>query len=994
MRISVRLLFAAALFCLLPSLAHAQASLAGVVRDTSGGVLPGVTVEAASPALIEKVRTATTDNNGQYRIENLRPGTYSVTFTLAGFAIVKREGVELSGTSTASINADMRVGALEETITVTGATPLVDVQNTTRERVITHEVIDAIPTGRSDRNLAMLVPAVSVTGGTISQDVGGTADQQNATMSVHGSRGGDQRIMYNGVSVGVAANGANSLMAPNMSAYQEVAVDTGAVSAELGQGGVRVNFIPKDGGNRFSGTAFYSFTNTHLQGDNYSDKLRAAGLATPDALKSLSDFNPGFGGPIKKDRLWFYAAYKRLNNEAYPAGAVGNLNANNPNVWTYAPDLSTRPFNTLKNTDYQVRLTWQAMRKLKVAFTDEHGDYCGCSADITSLVAPEAALWRTTPTQHNLMGDWTMPLTDRLLISGAFVHRIQDQRRDVPPGTNPLMIPVIEQSLGNLVYRNVDPTTAASPQLRVNRFMTGNTSSSISYITGSHSFKAGFVWGINDQKDTIGNVAPGAQQVTYRFNNGVPNQITLYAYPLRSIFHTNSDSGIYAQDKWTISNLTLSYGIRYERYVTSFPDQTAGPTQLTPNRNVFYTASKGVTWNDLTPKSGLAWDVFGDGKTAVKTSLNKYILGEGPNGIGGTALSPINRTTNVTTRSWDDSANRNFIPDCNLTIATANGECGPMANANFGNSVSTTSYDSAILSGWGIRSFDWEYSLGVQRQVSRGTSVDVSYFRRWYGNFFVTDNRAVAAADYSAFSVTAPSGDSRLPSGGQAISGYYDLNPNRVGQVDNFVTRAGNYGKQTEHWNGFDLSISMRPRDGFFVQGGTSTGRTSANSCEIRAKLLETAATNPFCNVTTPWLTLVKFQVSYLVPRVDVQVSGTMQSIPGPAVGANYVATSAQVAGSLGRPLSGNAANVTVPLVAANTLYVDRVNQVDMRLSKRLKFTGTSRANLNFDTYNLLNANSTLGVNSTFNPAQPTIWQRPTSIMQARLFKISMQFDF
>src|SRR5258705_4278246 len=270
MRNLVQMLLAASVLCLLPSVAHAQASLAGVARDTSGGVLPGVTVEAASPALIEKVRTATTDNNGQYRIENLRPGTYSVAFTLAGFAIVKREGVELNGSATASVNADMRVGGLEETVTVTGESPLVDVQNTVKQTVMTHEVIDAIPTGRSDRNLAMLVPAVTVTGGTISQDVGGTADQQNATMSVHGSRGGDQRIMYNGVSVGVAANGANTLMAPNMSAYQEVAVDTGADTAELGQGGVRVNFIPKDGGNQFSGTVFYSFTNTRLQGDNFT----------------------------------------------------------------------------------------------------------------------------------------------------------------------------------------------------------------------------------------------------------------------------------------------------------------------------------------------------------------------------------------------------------------------------------------------------------------------------------------------------------------------------------------------------------------------------------------------------------------------------------------------------------------------------------------------------------------------------------------------------
>jgi hypothetical protein len=317
-----------------------------------------------------------------------------------------------------------------------------------------------------------------------------------------------------------------------------------------------------------------------------------------------------------------------------------------------------------------------------------------------------------------------------------------------------------------------------------------------------------------------------------------------------------------------------------------------------------------------------------------------------------------------------------------------------MASQTFGSSVTTTTYDPAILSGWGIRTFDWEFSAGLQRQIHTGTSVDVSYFRRWYGNFFATDNRAVGPNNVAPFSVTAPGTDQRLPSAGQTISGYNDLNPDKVGQVDNYVTRASNFGKQTEHWNGIDVSVSARPKEGFFVQGGTSTGRTSTNSCEVRSKLPETGLLNPFCNVTSPFLTSVKLQSSYIVPRVDVQVSGTFQSIPGPPVGANYVVTTAQVAGSLGRPLSGNAANVTVPLIATNTLYAGRVNQVDMRFSKRLRMMGASRAAFNFDVYNLGNANSTLGVNNTFNPANPTIWQRPTSIMQARLFKISLQLDF
>ena len=228
---------------LMPAVAYAQASITGVVRDTSGAVLPGVTVEAASPALIEKVRSSVTNDTGQFRIENLRPGAYSVTFTLGGFSTVRRDGVELQGSFSASINIEMRVGEIAETVTVTGESPIVDIQNTTQQRVLSHEIIDAIPTGRSDKNLATLIPGVSIAGG-ISQDVGGTQDQVSSQLVVHGSRGTDQRLTQNGVSLGITANGANTLIvATNLSAYQEVTIDTGAVSAELPTGGVRVNYI-------------------------------------------------------------------------------------------------------------------------------------------------------------------------------------------------------------------------------------------------------------------------------------------------------------------------------------------------------------------------------------------------------------------------------------------------------------------------------------------------------------------------------------------------------------------------------------------------------------------------------------------------------------------------------------------------------------------------------------------------------------------------------
>ena len=986
-----RLAGVALIAVLMPALAFAQASITGVVRDTSGAVLPGVTVEAASPALIEKVRSSVTNDTGQYRIENLRPGTYSVTFTLGGFSSVKRDGVELQGSFSATINADLRVGEISETVTVTGESPIVDVQNTTQQRVLNHEIIDAIPTGRSDKNLATLIPGVSIAGG-ISQDVGGTQDQVSSQLTVHGSRGTDQRLTQNGVSLGITANGANTLIvATNLSAYQEVTIDTGAVSAELATGGVRVNYIPKDGGNRLSGTMVFGFGNGGMQSDNFSDALRAAGLGTPNALKRSYDYNPGVGGPILRDRLWFHVAYKKQSTEVYPAGMFANLNANNPNAWTYAPDASSRPFNAVDGSDLHVRLTWQVLPKLKFGFSDQESGYCACTDGINATTSPEAALHRTTHKQRNLMGDWTAPLTNNLLIDGAFINRHQDQVRTVPPGhDNPAMISVMDQALGNLVYRTVSLGTG-NPQLRDSWFSTMFVRSSLSYVTGGHIVKAGFTFGNGNEIHMLGNQLPGAIPYAYRFNNGVPNQVTLYGYPMRTTYRTNSDSGIYVQDKWTTGRMTLSGGLRFDHFANSAPESVAGPTVLLPTRNLVFPATDGVSFKDLTPKFGAVYDLTGNGTTAVKVSLNKYVQGlSSGDAIFGSVLMPINRVGNATTRSWAD-ADRDYVPDCDLALPGANGECGAMANQNFGRATGGNVYDPAILEGWGVRGYNWEFSAGVQHEVLPRVSLDVSYFRRWYGNFFVIDNRAVSPADVTGFSVTAPNTDSRLPSAGDTITGFYDLNPNRVGQVDNYVTRASNYGDQSEMWSGVDINLSARMRGGLLLQGGTSTGRTSTDSCAIREKLPETAMLNPFCDASTPWLTQVKFVASYSVPRIDVRLSGTLQNLPGPALSATYVASNALVTPSLGRPLSGGAANATVNLIAPGSVNFDRYTQVDLRIGKSIPL-GTYRASVNLDMFNALNANSVLALNNAFGGATP--WLTPQSIMQGRLLKISGQFDF
>jgi hypothetical protein len=304
----VRTLLLLASVLIIPTAVQAQATLAGVVRDTSGAVLPGVTVEAASPVLIEKVRTSVTDSVGRYQIIDLRPGTYTVTFTLTGFATVRREAVELSGTAVTTVNGDMRVGGVQETITVSGETPTVDLQTATRQTVMDQEVVTAVPTSRNSFAVGVLIPGVTVSNGFGSQqDVGGALGPTTLALMAHGSRVSDQRLMVNGVSLSTMIGGGwGGGAVPNATGTAEFAIDTSGVDASLATGGVRTNFIPRDGGNRFSGTVFGSYATEGFASDNFDADLLARGLSTPGNIKVNGDFNPGFGGPIKRDKVWFF----------------------------------------------------------------------------------------------------------------------------------------------------------------------------------------------------------------------------------------------------------------------------------------------------------------------------------------------------------------------------------------------------------------------------------------------------------------------------------------------------------------------------------------------------------------------------------------------------------------------------------------------------------------------------------------------------------------
>jgi hypothetical protein len=360
-------------------------------------------------------------------------------------------------------------------------------------------------------------------------------------------------------------------------------------------------------------------------------------------------------------------------------------------------------------------------------------------------------------------------------------------------------------------------------------------------------------------------------------------------------------------------------------------------------------------------------------------------------------------------RAWTD-ANGNFVADCNLLNRAAQDlrpvggdSCGALDNQSFGTSNFSNTIDPAILGGWGIRPADWQIGVSIQREIVPRVSVEFGYDRRWLQNFVVTDNRAVAASEFTPFSITAPS-DPRLPGGGgYVVSGLYDVIPERFGVTDNYVTDAKNYGEQYQVYDGLLLNVSARPRNGLTLQGSINAGKTVKDACEVRDNLPELASnspanvgpvvgqTNPYCRSDPGFVTRMTAFGSYIIPKIDVQIATTFRSDQGAVLSANYAVPGAVAAQALGRPLAGGLPNVTVNLVAPGEVWGDRANELDVRIGKVVRF-GRTRASIGLDIFNVFNSDSILTYNQAFVPNGT--WLQPLSILTPRFVKFGAQIDF
>ncbi len=985
----------------LPATAFAQASgIAGVVRDTTGAVMPGVVVEASSPALIERVRSVTTDTQGQYKIVDLRPGIYTVTFTLPGFSPVKHEGIELPAAFTATVNADLRVGALEETVTVTGASPIVDTQNVLKRQVVSKDTIDAMPTSKNWSTIGVMTVGVS----SNQSDVGGSAGEHQNQLKAHGGSFNDRLVQLDGImNANMACNYSCTGLSTNDASTQELSYEFGAISAEVAGGGVRVNIIPKDGGNRFSGSGFVNFANDKLQGGNVDDTLRSQGIVTADSILKIYDASGAFGGPIKKNSLWFWTAHRYWG---YQQIRTNTFYESNQSTFVFTPDLSRPGTETQRNASDDIRLTWQMSPKNKLSGyfsiaprTTEHWT-------LASTLQPDASNLQNLPKNNFETVVFRSTLSSKLLFEAGMGNTTETWTREP-----------VEDSVTSHGYPVTELNTGISFRAYPANFSSNYTSlrsyrSSLTYVTGSHAFK----WGMTLQEGPADTDIWTNKDTFLTVRNGQPFQVSVRTTPYTTHERLVADLGVYGQDTWTVKRLTVNAGLRWDYLNNKVGAQDAqGGTWIGPRH--FDELTDVPNFKDLSPRLGIAYDLFGNGKTALKATLSRYVQ---TSTVGfARLLNPLNTSVNSATRTWNDAValggNGDGIPQVS--------ELGPLSNTSFGQVSIATRYDPETIHGFDNRRNNWEVSTTISHELMPRVSTELSYFRRAQGHFTTTDNLDVAPSDFNSYCVTAPT-DSRLPNGGgYQICGLYDIVPTKFGLAsNNLVTFVDNYGgKQTEVFNGIDFAMNARLRSDLFVTGGFATGNTHFNVCDAFVDNPKTgfglsaaaagAGTAPspgtgsvfsYCDFDTSWLTQLKITGSYTLPWQEIQVGGVLQNLPGQQITAQWNITQADPTG-LGRALSGgvNTSRV-VPLIKPGTMYTPRRTQVDLRVSKSFRLSsGSQRLQVMADIFNAFNSNAAVGATSNageppaaINTTYGSTWLKPLNILQARYVKFGAQFTF
>jgi hypothetical protein len=905
------------------------------------------------------------------------------------------------------VNAELKVGAVAETITVSGETPIVDTQNVVQKQTSSREVMDALPTDRNFVSFAAMTPGVFVTG--VSQNVGGSIPETGMNLVVHGSRAADSLIMVDGMPI-INGSGQGGLQYGNYlnnSLAQEITFQTGGNNAEFERASVMSNFIPKEGSNLFKGSFQTRFSNQSLEWNNLDAAQQAQGLHSANLVNKIWDLNPVGGGPIFKDRMWIFGGYRHWGTYNNVAGSFKDASFTEK---LYSCNKDAAGNCTTEQNLFPVwhqsaaaRLTTQVAPKHKInAYYDwqftEFGN-CFVPSFLTAISAcPE---YKNIP-QYIIQASWSSPVSSKLLLEAGGTLTAQDFHGFRQPGVPETQFATSERTPAAGMPSSWGSSTAYGAN-RSNQF---NYRASAAYVTGSHSAKVGFTlmhqWRYTTQE--VNN------SISLTLQNGLPFSLTEFATPLQFHETVNYNMGLFAQDQWTVKRLTLNYGLRIDFLKASVDPQDIAAGPFTPARH--YDGIDNVpNWKDIDPRLGAAYDLFGNGKTALKASIGRYVIADAY--TIARAVNPEASFGNTTTRNWTADPAGQLDPrlDCNLQNPLANGSCGAVTTPTFGSQTTAlTTYDPSIITGWGVRPYNWEMQASIQQQVAPRVSVYAGYSRRWFGNLTATQNTAVTNASYTSYCIPIPTAPAitgfAMPNGGSQQCGYIDLiRPTTAVSV---IQLASNFGKVEDVYDGVDFDANARLGRGVLVNGGLSIGRERVDACTLRDNLQITAVgfgavsagfgtntprDNAYCAINPPFQPNVKGQITYPFPW-GIAGSLSFQSLPGAQISASYPLTNTTPGLTLGRAFSGVAPSVQI--VAPGTQYLDRIYQTDIRLSKTIRYRATTiRPTMNV--FNLFNSNKTNTNNAfttTYTNNAANAWLGPTVILTPRFVDFGVQIDF
>jgi hypothetical protein len=952
---------------LVSGVAYAQSGIVGVVRDSSGAAMPGVTVEAASDVLIEKVKAAITDSNGSYRIADLRPGIYTVTFSLTGFKTFRRDGLQLPAEFTATLNAELGVGTLEETITVTGASPVVDVTSAAKTSVLDREAIDLIPTGRSIQGMGQLVVGVNLN----LPDTGGARAMQQTYMSTHGMTTANTTVMVDGQMVnGLQGDGAIQSYF-NDAMNSEVSYQTAGIGAETSSGGVRLNMIPREGGNRWSGDFKYASRPGAWQSSNLTDRHQERGLTAGNAIDRILDYTFSLGGPIKKDKIWIFGSTRYFS--------VNNYIAN-----TFLDD-GSQGIDDQYIFNGMARVTWQASARNKISvYFDEIHKYRG--HDMQANYDPETAatVWNS-PAYHTTAIKWTSPITSSVFLEAGFSNNTEyytnEYREGIekPRGTQEWFNSAAKNEVDLGGYTQAGPTnTTESP-------VAFYWNAAMTWVKGDHTFKIG----ANNRQGTFKHTRDANADLVQQYRSSstgvrwsVPDSVLIRNTPLSYGERLNRDLGIYIQDSWRINRLTANIGLRWETLSAKVLAGRSPAGRFVPERT-FDEIKDVPSWNDIAPRMALVYDVFGNGQTAIKYSLNRYNLSR-TTGIAANYNPLLSQTA---TLPWRD-VNGNDVADGTMRCTGY-----PSAACEIDFAGLTTNYGIAALNEYGDypRTWNLESGLELQHELFPGMSVSGAWWKGSFRNLTTTINQAYTVADYTPQTWYNPTTGEPFT----VFARTLQARPTR--NLDTFDP------DRRQSYEAFNLESRWRIPGGGQIGGGVAMERERQTNCTAPddPNYLTTTASvfygQDLCDdfaLDIPYRPSLKLSGTREVGW-GINVSFAFQSNASPTSSRLMSATRGVTRYPTTCPAPCPAGQVIMPtgvygqasmsmlLESPRVSSVERMNQLDFKVARTFRF-GRFSVLPTFEVFNVNNSDAIISYITT--NVLSASYLAPNSIMQGRMF--------